>query len=98
MSFPELDKGGSSIPTVKDRLVVRVDVPQKDRDVLLNQQYEIIMFVDTVFHAEEERGYLPFNYSWELKDLPPGEHVLTTNIITFNDQIGVGSRKIRVVR
>ena len=98
MSFPELDNGGSSIPTVKDRLLVRVDVPQKDRDVLLNQQYEIIMFANTVFHAEEERGYLPFNYSWEIKDLPAGEHVLTVNVITFGDQIGVGSRKIRVVK
>jgi hypothetical protein len=98
LAFPELDKVGSGIPTIKDRILVRVDVPQKDREVLINHQYEIIMFVDTVFHAEEERGYLPFNYMWELKDLPAGEHVLTTNIITFGDQIGVGSRKIRVVK
>lgn len=98
LAFPELDAGGNGIPTVKDRLLVRIDVPQKDREVLTNQQYEIIMFIDTVFHAEEERGYLPFNYLWELKDLPAGEHTLTVNLITFGDQIGVGTRKIRVVK
>jgi hypothetical protein len=31
-------------------------------------------------------------------NLPAGEHVLTVNIITFGDQIGVGSRKIKVVK
>ncbi|HEX7329958.1 MAG TPA: FlgD immunoglobulin-like domain containing protein [Pyrinomonadaceae bacterium] len=97
--FPELDQGQSNtIPSVKDHILVRVDVPDKDRHVLLNQQYEIILLVDTAFHAEEERGYLPFNFPWELKDLPPGEHLLTVNIVTSGDQIGVGSRRIRVVK
>ena len=97
--LPEFDKGPTNaMPTVRDRILLRIDVSDKDREVLANQQYEIILFVDTVFHAEEERGYLPFNYPWELKNLPAGEHVLSANIITFGDQIGVGSRKIRIVR
>jgi len=79
-------------------VLARIEVSDKDREVLTYQQFEIILFVDTVFHAEEERGYLPFNYPWELKNLPPGEHVLSVNIITFGDQIGVGSRKIKIVR
>lgn len=97
--FPELDKGGgSAVPTVRDRILVRVDVSKKDREILLNQQYEIVLMVDTVFHAEEERGYLPFNYPWEVKGLPAGEHVLTVNIIASGDQIGIGSRKINVAK
>jgi hypothetical protein len=99
LTFPELDKTGSDgVPAVKDRVLLRVEVPDGEREVLQGQQYEIILFADAVFHAEEERGYLPFNYPWELKNLPAGEHVLTVNIITFGDQIGVGSRKIRVVK
>jgi hypothetical protein len=97
--FPEYDRAGNNtVPSVKDRLMLRVDVPEQDKAVLQNQQFEIILFVNTVFHAEEERGYLPFNYPWELKNLPPGEHVLMVNIISFGDQIGVGSRKIKVVK
>lgn len=99
LNFPELDKNGSSeIPTAKDKLMIRADVPDEDRDVPLNQQYEIIIFVDSVFYAEEERGHLPFNYPLELKDLSAGEHVLTINVITFGDQIGIGSRRINVIK
>jgi hypothetical protein len=82
----------------QERLMVRVDVDPKDREVLGDQQFEIILFVDTVFHTEEERGYLPFNVPIELAQLPPGEHVITANVITFGDQIGVGSRKVTVRR
>lgn len=99
LSFPDLDKGStvsSAPPAARDRILVRLDVDPKDRDVLQSQQYEIILFIDTVFHIEEERGYLPFNVPIELTQLPAGEHVITANIITFGDQIGVGSRKIRV--
>lgn len=80
----------------KDRVLVRLDVDPKDREVIGDQQLEIMLFVDTVFYAEEERGYLPFTVPVELKQLPPGNHVITANVITYGDQIGVGSRRIRV--
>ena len=99
LAFPEIDAVGTNeIPIAKDKLLIRVDVPEEDRDVPLNQQYEIIVFVDGVFYGEEERGHLPFNYPMELKDLTPGEHILTVNVITFGDQIGIGSRKIKVTK
>jgi flagellar hook capping protein FlgD len=99
LTFPELDQTGSNeIPAATDKISVRVEIPDEDKDVALNQQYEIILFVDTVFYAEEERGHLPFNYPWELTNLPAGEHVLTVNVITFGDQIGIGSRKIKVLK
>jgi hypothetical protein len=78
--------------------MIRVEISDEDKDVPLNQQYEIILFMDSVFYAEEERGHLPFNYPWELTNLPPGEHILTVNVITYGDQIGIGSRKIKVVK
>jgi hypothetical protein len=99
IGFPELDKGNpQSIPTVRDRVLVRIDIPEADREVIAGRQYEIILFADTTYFAEEERGYVPFNFPWELGRLPPGEHVLTVNIVTFEGQIGIGSRRIRVVR
>lgn len=99
LSFPDLDQVGSNeIPTAKDKLMIRADVLDEDKDVPLNQQYEIIFFVDSVFYAEEERGHLPFNYPLELTNLPPGEHVVTVNVITFGDQIGIGSRRIKVTK
>ena len=90
VAFPE------TVSKSAGRVVVHLDIDPKDREVLEGRQYEVILFVDTVFYLEEERGYLPFNAPIELGPLPPGEHVITANIITFNDQIGVGSRKLTV--
>ena len=99
LTFPELEKGKFvDVPEVKDRILVHVDVDQEDKAILLNQQHEIMLFNDFIFHAEEERGYLPFNFPWELQQLAAGEHILTVNISSHADQVGVGSRKIRVIK
>jgi hypothetical protein len=99
ISFPELDKGHvSDVPVVRDRVMVRIDVPDAEREVIAGRQYEVILFANTTYFAEEERGYIPFNFPWELKQLPPGEHVLSVNVVTFDGQIGIASRRIRIVR
>ncbi len=99
--FPDLDKAGSKTvlpPTISNTATLRVAVSDADREVLQGQQFEIMVFIDTAFLLEQERGYLPFNFPLEVSTLPPGEHTITINLITFGDQIGVGSRKIKVAR
>lgn len=99
LTFPELAPvGAADVPEVRDKLLVRAAPADEDRDVTLDQQFEIILFIDNVFYAEEERGHLPFNFPVELTSLPPGEHVLTVNVVTFGDQIGIGSRKIKTTK
>lgn len=99
LDLPELGAATTTtIPEVRDKLLVRATAADGDRDVTLDQQFEIILFIDNVFYAEEERGHLPFNFPVELTNLPPGEHVLTVNVVTFGDQIGIGSRKIKVMK
>jgi FlgD Ig-like domain len=93
IDFPQL-KGKAA----KDSVLVRLDIDPRDRAILGDQQLEVMLFLDTEFHTEEERGYLPMNIPLELRQLPPGEHVITVNVVTFGDQIGVGSRKIQVSR
>lgn len=98
MTFPELSgENSATMPSARDALHVRVDVEESDRDLLLKDQFEILFFVDNIFFAEAERGYLPYNLRWELHQIPPGEHVLTVNISSFKGQIGVASRKVRVL-
>jgi len=98
LSFPAAapDESGA-LPVVKDVAQVRVDVDPADRELLEKEQFEIIFFVDKVFFAEAERGYLPMNWQWELHQLPPGEHILTVNVSSFKGQVGVASRKVKVV-
>lgn len=99
LDFPELGAAGAGgVPEVRDKLLVRAMATDADKDVTLDQQFEIILFIDNVFYAEEERGHLPFNFPVELTNLPPGEHLLTVNVVTFGDQIGIGSRKVNVAK
>jgi len=94
MTFP---KHTETVPAARGEIAVRIDVDTSDKGLLLADQFEVIFFVDNVFFAEAERGHLPFNWPWELQQLPPGEHVLTVNISSFKGQVGVASRKMRVV-
>ena len=96
MTFPKVAGGGTGVPAVRGTVDVRVDVDPADRDLLQRDQFEVIFFVDNVFFAEAERGYLPLNWRWELAQFPPGEHVLTVNIASFRGQVGLTSRKVRV--
>ena len=98
MSIPR-GTGGmlENTPNVSGIVDVLVSVDPSDRSAVLSDQFEVIFFVDNVFFAEAERGYLPFNWRWELNQIPPGEHVLTVNIISFKGQVGVASRKVNVV-
>jgi hypothetical protein len=102
MIFPEHDnddqQGTLAVPDVESSIDVRIDVDESDRESLLNDQFEVILYVDNVFFAEAERGYLPLNWQWELHQVPPGDHVLTVNVSSFSGQVGVASRKVRVVR
>jgi hypothetical protein len=96
MSFPK--NTNSLMPDVSGTIDVRVDVAESDKDELLKGQFEVMFFVDNVFFAEAERGYLPYNWRWELQQLPPGEHLLTVNISSFKGQVGAASRKVNVVK
>lgn len=87
---------GREIPEVHRAVDLRVDVAEEDRDYLLGEQFEIIFYLDNVFFAEAERGYLPFNWTLELEQLPPGEHLVTVNVSSFTGQVGVASRKVRL--
>ena len=96
LAFPRLDQEQIGVPVVEGEVAVRVDVDPSDRALLQKEQFEIIFFVDNVFFAEAERGYLPFNWRWELGQLAPGEHLLTVNVSSFRGQVGVKSRRIRI--
>ena len=100
LTFPDFDQpsGPSAIPAVRDNALIQLSIADQDREVIAGQQFEIMIHTDTNFLMEEERGYLPFTAPLEVKSLPPGEHTLTINLITFGDQIAVASRKFRVVR
>ncbi len=96
LSFPALGAPVRDPTGISGTVAVRVDVDPSDKEQVAKDQFEVIFYVDNVFFAEAERGYLPYNFPWETASLPEGEHVLTVNISSFRGQVGVASRKVRV--
>ena len=71
--------------------VLRVNA-DKDSEWLLDESlYEVGFFVDGVFVAEEEQGYLPMSWRLDPKRYGSGRHTLTVNISGFDGRVGVGS-------
>lgn len=38
----------------------------------------------------------PFTYILETEDMPDGEHIITVNVVSYDDHIGVVTKKIIV--
>jgi hypothetical protein len=95
LAFPHIPKP-DAVPVVEGAVDVRIDVAEEDKPQLMEDQFEVLLFVDGQFFAEAERGYLPLNWKWELSQFSPGEHILTVNVSSFKGQVGVASRKVRL--
>ncbi len=90
------DKKG--LPILNKKTMVKVTLNEEDKAIFQKHQFEICFFLDHNFYAEDETGYTPFNWVWDLSDVEPGEHLLTVNISSFQDQIGLISKKVMVVK
>ena len=86
------------VTVLNDKTLVKVELDEQDKLIFQNQQFEICFFLNGEFYAEDEAGYTPFNWVWDLSNVDKGEHVLTVNISGFKDQIGVLSRKVKVLK
>ncbi len=96
IEFPDSQRNQEGLPILKDEMLVRVRLKESDENFMVNQRFEVMYFVDTVFLYEEEEGQNPFNYIWDTKGLNPGEHLLTVNLIGYEDHLGV--KTIRVIK
>jgi len=83
-----------TLPQLKDRVIVQVDLSQEDKKYFTMNQFEIVFAVDGQYFMEETNGYVPYNWSWDTTQFPDGEHFLTVNVASLNDQIGASSRKV----
>lgn len=91
--FPKTDHG---IPIVRGVVPVKVSIAVEDKLSLENSRYEMMFFVDTVFLFEDEAGFSPFTYMWDTRGLSEGEHLFTVNVLSYNDDCGVVTKKVLV--
>ena len=77
-------------PLVGDEASLRILVDDpKERESLLESRFEVMIFLDTYYLYEEEDGAVPFNYRLDTRALNPGPHLLTINLLAYDQRIGV---------
>ncbi len=98
LTFSDIKGYDNGIPILQGKTLVKVEINEADPSFFVSQQYEICLFLNTEFYSEQEKGYAPFNWVWDLTDVKEGEYVFTVNMSGFKDQIGGLSKKIKVIK
>ena len=83
-------------PIVTGNTPIRVEIDEKDLQHLINTRFEVMFFVDGVYIYEVEEGTSPFTFHWDTADFAKGPHIVTINIIGYDDHIGIVSKKLIV--
>lgn len=97
ISLPQItEKTPEGIPIIREKTLLKVTLDEQDKEFITGQRFEIVLYVDDILYAEEEEGYSPFTWMWDVSVIPDGEHLLTINIVSLNDQVGVRSLKFAV--
>jgi hypothetical protein len=92
----ETSAAPQSIATLSGVVPVRVSLADEASRHLLDHKYEVAVYEDTNFVFEEEDAIDPFTFSWDTSRLSPGRHVLTIDIIGYDDHLGVVSRAVEI--
>lgn len=98
VSFPQItETTPSGLPVIRGKTLLKVALDEQDKEFIIGQRFEIVLYVDDILYAEEEEGYSPFSWMWDVSEIPEGEHILTINIVSLNDQVGAQSLKFMVM-
>jgi hypothetical protein len=92
---PEVPRDKNGTPQLSGKALVKIEIDARDFH-FMDEQYEITFFIDNEYYAEQELGYVPFNWLWNLSDVKPGEHILTVNVSSYRNRIGVRSMRVKV--
>lgn len=93
--FPTGTKTEDADTKVAPGLVpIRVELDKRDARHLISTRFEVMFFIDGVYIYEVEEGSSPFTFNWETKGFGKGPHLITVNLIAYDDHVGVLSRKV----
>ncbi len=83
-------------PVLSGLSKVRVEIDPDDLRFMMNDRYEIMLYVDSVFLFEMEDGTSPFTFNWNVDSYKKGPHVITVNVMSYADHIGSLSKQIMI--
>jgi hypothetical protein len=96
ISFPGSVKEINDVPIIAGKVPIRVELDPRDVQHLTDTKFEVVLYIDGVYIYEIEEGSSPFTFDWDTKRFAKGAHIVTINIIGYDDHIGVESRRVIV--
>lgn len=82
-----------------ESVILRVTIPDDaERRFMDEQKFEMVLFVDDQRILESEQSHVPFNWRWDLTNVPPGKHYLTVNLVTANDHVGTYTVPVEIIK
>lgn len=81
-------------PILAGTVPVRVVLDPRDAPNLVNSRFEVALYEDLTFLFEEEESINPFTFLWDTARLAPGVHLLTVNILSYDDHYGVVTQAV----
>lgn len=96
ISFPESNErtNEEGVPVLSGRVPIRIKIDPRDAEYMVNNKYEIMIYVDGIFLFETEDGTDPFTFHWDTQGFNKGVHIFTVNLINYDDHLGTLSKKI----
>ncbi|MFH1892580.1 MAG: FlgD immunoglobulin-like domain containing protein [Candidatus Zixiibacteriota bacterium] len=99
LEFPGIEPSKDGSVVIKDtKELVRVELAPNVKPLFLEEPFEISFFLDSEYYSEQEVGHTPYNWMWDVTSVAPGDHVLTVNVSSFKDIIGVRSCRVFIDR
>ena len=83
-------------PMLAGPVPVRVRVAEEDARHAVDSRFELMLYEDLTILFEEEDATTPFTFVWDTATLPPGQHLLTVNLLTYDDHDGVATVPVMV--
>ena len=83
-------------PRLQGTVPVRVMLDARDASFLVNERFEVSLYEDLNFLFEEEESLNPFTFLWDTTHLTPGAHLLTVNVLGYDDHYGVVTQPVMI--
>lgn len=96
IAFPGAKKRDDGTLEVKGPVRIKVDVPKADRALMIDERFEVMIFVDYNFVFEDETAFFPYNWTWDPKGDSGKTRNITVNIIGYEGHIGSNTVKVRL--
>lgn len=86
------------LPVITGETYFQMSVDPHDQELITDQKFEVVFYVDGVFIYEEEIGYAPFAWRWRPVGVNSGVHYITAMLRGYKGHFGSATTKVWVGR